>query len=123
MQDKAPSKTATLKAERAARKAAKAQAKAAAATQLAELKERAQRLCSRMPPAYQDWGVTKTRAYAKLMQITQHKAQLKTIKPARLAVYVGALEQSETWSLDYCQALSQLPDTARDISCASSAPP
>ncbi|MBH2008333.1 MAG: hypothetical protein I8H71_01400 [Xanthomonadaceae bacterium] len=117
MQDKAPSKTATLKAERAARKAAKARAKAEATKQLADLKERAQQLCSRMPPAYQDWGVTKTRAYAKLMQITRHKAQLKAIKPARLAVYVGALEQSETWSLDYCQALSQLPDTARDISC------
>ncbi|WP_218156573.1 hypothetical protein [Polaromonas sp. OV174] len=51
------------------------------------------------------------------MAIVKHKASLKTIKSERLAKYVTQLEASDKWTLDYCQALSQLSDCATDISC------
>lgn len=106
-----------LMAKRAERKAARLANKRRAAGELADLKERARALCSRMPPQFQDWGVTRTRAHIKLMAIVKHKAELKTIKASRLADLVSRLESSDQWSLEYCQALSQLSDTAADVSC------
>ena len=114
---RAPSKAAQLKTERAARKQARAAAKAKEAAELADLKQRAHQLCQRMPPQFQNWGVTKTRAYTKMMAIVRHKAALKTIKRKRLASYVERMEQSDSWSMEYCQQLSMLSDTAVDVSC------
>lgn len=107
----------TLKAQRAARKAARLAAKQKEARDLADFRERARVLCSRMPAQFQDWGVTRTRAHLKLMAILKHKAELKTIKADRLGDLVQRLETSDQWSLPYCQALSQLSDTAVDVSC------
>lgn len=111
------SKTAILKKEREARRLARIAAKEKEARSLCALKERAEALCKKMPPEFQDWGVTKTRAYLKLMTITKHKAGLTTIKSDRLAVFVGRLADHDKWALDYCHALSQLSDCAADVSC------
>lgn len=112
-----PSKTATLKAEREARKLQRIADKEKELRTLLALKERAEDLCKKMPTEFQDWGVTKTRAYLKLMTITKHKAGLSTIKSKRLAVFVNRLACHSEWTLDYCQSLSMLSDCAADVSC------
>ena len=112
---KEPSKSAQLKVERAARAQAKREKKARDAAQLAELKERARSLVSRMPPEFAEWGVTKTRAYSRCLVILRNKAALKTIKADRLGVFVQHLERHNNWSMEHCQVLSTLSETAKSL--------
>ena len=115
MPEKPLSKKAQLKAERAQRRAARQAEKAAEAAQLQELRERARRLCAAPPCGFQDWGVTRTQAFLKLVTITKNKESLKTIKAKRLGDYVHQLEAVNDWPLEYCQFVTTLSDTARDI--------
>jgi len=109
------SKTAALKAERAARRQARIDAKTRESLKLADLKERAEALCKKMPPEFQAWGVTRTRAYIRMMAIVKNKASQTTIKSAKLAPLVESLSHPEKWSLNYCQALAMTSERAADI--------
>jgi hypothetical protein len=112
---KPKSKTAQLLAEREARKAEKAALRAENARQLEAIRNQAVSLCSRMPPQFHAWGVTRTRAYANMLAITRRKAALKNIKVRRLASFVHALQSVEAWPLSYCQQLADLPERAAQL--------
>lgn len=101
--------------DRAARKAARALEKKADAERLASLRIEARALTKRMPAEYQSWGVVRTRAFAKLSAVTRHKAELRRIKTDRLAAFVDTLKLHESWSLEYCQQLSDMSETARSL--------
>ena len=112
---KEPSKTAQLKAERAARAQAKREKQERDRKRLAQLKERAQQLASRMPPEFAQWGVVKTRAHSRCLVILRNKAALKTIKADRLGLFVQHLERHNGWSMEHCQVLSTLSETAKNL--------
>ena len=113
--EKPLSKTAQKKLERAARKEERIAKKAQEQLTLQELRERARRLCSAPPPGYQEWGVTRTRAFLKFIAITQNKVDLKTIDSSRLASFVDTLSTVNEWPLDFCQHITTLSDTAADF--------
>lgn len=110
------SKTAQLLIERAARKQARLDKKASDAQRLQAARDRAEALGRSMPPEYQQWGVVRTRAYVRLLEIVKAKAQNKTAKPEQLEGYLAALAGASEWTLDYCQHIAALHARAVDIS-------
>lgn len=115
MNTKALSKTAQIKADRAARKQTKAAEKAKKAANLEYLLRRAQELSVRIPPEYQEWGATKTEAFFRLCAITQRRAALKHPKLDVLSQCVGELESHSTWTLERCAQLALTPETSVNI--------
>lgn len=109
------SKTAILKAERAARKEAKAAQKLDESLRLAAARAAADELTKRMPPDYASWGVVRTRAYVSLMEIVQAKAHNVTMTASRLEGLIGQLRRASEWTLGYCQHLTTLHARAADI--------
>lgn len=110
------SKTACLKAERAARREAKEAARADSERRLAAARGRVATLSKAMPASYAEWGVVRTRAYVQLLEIIQSKAGNVTMTADRLEGYLSELDRASTWSLPYCQHLSMLHARAADLS-------
>lgn len=114
--DKPLSKTAQLRADRQARRAAKEAKRTSDAARLAAARDRAAELSKAMPADYQNWGVTRIRAFVNLIGIVQGKAQNATINPDALEGYLRIVDRASQWSLPYCQHLSELHSRSVDVS-------
>ena len=110
------SKTAILRAERAARREARESKRMSDAARLTAARAAAASLSKAMPADFPEWGVVRTRAYIQMLEIIQSKAENVTMKPDVLEGYLAELGRASTWSLAYCQHLSMLHSRAVDIS-------
>ncbi len=90
---------------------AKARAEAKRATKLQEsrdleqARETARAMSNKMPESFGEWGVMRTRAYAKMMEILRYRAELGTIKSRELRAYIGEIQRIETCDVDLCARL------------------
>lgn len=113
---KPPSKTAIARAERAARVEARQRKRESDARRLEVAREQLREAAKSMPAEHQDWGVIRTRAYVKLLEIATSKVDNVTVKPAALEGYLRELRRASAWTLEYCQHLANLHSRAADIS-------
>lgn len=107
------SKTAQLKADRAARQAQRDAARIAARDRLLAARADAKEACSKIPPEFQQWGIVRTRAFMNMVEILNYRAGLVTIKAAELEAYTRHLRSVSTMPLDQCQELSEIHVHAR----------
>lgn len=116
--ERPPSKAAIRNAEIAARRAARIQRAADEKARLDAARDAARALLQRMPTEFQEWGVTRTRAYLRLLEIVGSKVDNVTLKPATLEGYLQVMRDASEWSLPYCVRLSSLHARAASVSMA-----
>lgn len=105
----------TRRQEREFRRLKRIEAMAKKKAELEALLQRAKEATSRIPPEFQDWGVTKTSAYCRLQEITARRTQLKHPPLQILRECLSALDGHAAWSLERCAEILQLPGTASTI--------
>lgn len=97
------------------RKQQRIEAKARKQAEIEALMRRANEIARRIPPEFQDWGVTKTRAYCRLQEIAVRKTFLRHPPPQTLRECISELERHGAWTLERCAEILQLPLSATTI--------
>ena len=72
-------------------------------------------LTAKLPPAYAEWGVIKTRAYLRLLTVLSRQAEREKPNTTVATEAIKCLQAHATWSDRNCAAFSVLKPTAKQI--------
>lgn len=87
------------RAQAKARAEEKMAARKQEAFDLEEARAKARSMTERMPAEFGEWGVIRTRAYVKMMEILAYRAELSTITSREMRAYIRKTQEMAAFAI------------------------